>query len=133
MLGHHGANLHELHCRNESRTRHAYAVDAKGQTLRRIAAVVANRKVQMKLIALADQFARGAEDRALRIAHFDLQFSAIPLRSSRQREKPRASQQADHPNESRHLGLDVVPASVSCTPAGIDQGSGGITPPISIS
>ncbi len=108
--------------------RHADAVNAKGQTLRRITAVVANRKVQMKLIAFADQFARGAEDRALRIAHFNLQFSAIPLRSSRQREEARASQQADHPKEWRHLGLDVVPGSMSCTPARIGEGSGGITP-----
>src|ERR1700676_187757 len=128
MLGHHGANLHELHCRNESRMRHADAVNAKGQTLRRITPVVANRKVQMKLIAFADQFARGAEDRALRIAHFNLQFSAIPLRSSRRREEARASQQPDHPNESRHLSLDVVPGSVSYTPAGIGRGTGVITP-----
>ena len=43
------------------------------------ATVVANRKFQVKLIALADQLARSGEGGALRIMHFQLQLPAIPL------------------------------------------------------
>ena len=54
MLGHDGPNLHQLHGGNKSRVRHAHPVDAEGEVLRGVAAVVANREVQMKLIAFAD-------------------------------------------------------------------------------
>src|ERR1700682_59278 len=111
MLGHHGPNLHQLNSWNKSRVRHAHSVNAEGEVLRGVAAVVANGKVKVKLIAFADQFSGGAEDRTLRVTHVNLQFSAIPLGCSRHRQKPQATQKADDPNEPRHHDLNVVSGS----------------------
>ncbi len=58
----------------------ADAVNAEGQALCDVPAVVSGLKIQVELIAFADQFAGSAENRSLRIVDVDLQFSAVLLR-----------------------------------------------------
>src|SRR5579862_4496368 len=91
--------------------RNAHTIDAERQILCGKATIVANGKVQVELISFADQLARCAQDRALRIMHFDLQFAAVVLRPGWKRKKSETSEESDNLNESRHGGLENAAGS----------------------
>ena len=78
-----GAKFHEIAPGSKAFGADGEAVDTEGQILRGVAAVESNLKGAMNLIGFAEQFGVGGQGCALRVAHFDAQFSARALAAKR--------------------------------------------------